>query len=205
MGRIAVLTGDIINSRGDLSARWMGLAKPLFRQFGDAPADWEIYRGDEFQLRLPIEKALWVAIQLKALVKQVENLDVRLGIGLGDETIRSGRIGESNGSAYQRSGKSFDMLKKSNSNLRIASGDESYDRSLNLMLALALEFMDAWSSVSAEVMALVLENPDASQEVLARRLEINQSAVSQRLKRARKDLVLRLLNYYEQTHNNTYS
>ncbi len=203
MTSIAVLTGDIINSRGDVSARWMGLVKPLFGQFGESPADWEIYRGDEFQLRLPQQKALSVAIRLKALVKQVENLDVRLGIGLGEETVRSGRIGESNGTAYQRSGKSFELLKKIDRTLQIATGKEEYDRSMNLMLALALDFMDGWSTVSAEVMALVLANPKASQEKLARQLDINQSAVSQRLKRARKELVQQLLDYYEQTYNTT--
>jgi predicted transcriptional regulator len=67
------------------------------------------------------------------------------------------------------------------------------------MLALALDFMDDWSPVSAEVMALVLAQPEASQESLAEVLKIKQSAVSQRLKRARKDLVAELLEYYSQT------
>jgi DNA-binding Lrp family transcriptional regulator len=68
------------------------------------------------------------------------------------------------------------------------------------MLTLALNFMGSWSQVSAEIMALVLARPEAQQEELAQQLNIRQSAVSQRLKRARKDLVLELLDYYTQTY-----
>jgi hypothetical protein len=200
MPEIAILTGDIINSKEDASARWIGILKPFFKQFGQSPGDWEIYRGDEFQLRLPQESALKAAIQIKALTKQLKNLDVRLGIGLGEESIRHRKIGESNGTAYQRSGKTFETLKQYDYSMRIATGRESYDRVLNLMLALALNFMDSWSQVSAEIMALVLAHPEAQQEELAQQLDIRQSAISQRLKRARKDLVLELLDYYAQTY-----
>jgi hypothetical protein len=199
MKTIAIITGDIINSTQDISARWIGVLKPFFRQFGETPEDWEIYRGDEFQLRLAPEAALRTAIQLKALVKQQKSQDVRLGIGLGEESLRTRRVGESNGTAYQRSGKAFESLREYPFSMRIATGCEAYDRGLNLMLALALDFMDDWSPVSAEVMALVLAQPEASQESLAEVLKIKQSAVSQRLKRARKDLVAELLEYYSQT------
>ncbi len=200
MAAIAVITGDIINSRADTAATWISRLKPLFHQFGKSPMDWEIYRGDEFQLRLPQQAALKTAIQIKALVKQEEALDVRLGIGLGEESFKSTRIGESNGTAYQRSGKSFESLIQHSCNLRMDSGRDVYDRGLNLMLELALDFMDGWSPVSAEVMALVLAWPEASQDALARELHIRQSAVSQRLKRARKDLVAKLLEYYQYTY-----
>jgi hypothetical protein len=199
MKDIAIITGDIINSTQDTSARWIGVLKPFFHQFGETPGDWEIYRGDEFQLRLPQEDALKTAIQLKALVKQQKRQDVRLGIGLGEESLRNRRVGESNGTAYQRSGRSFESLRDYPYSMRIATGREGYDRGLNLMIALALDFMDNWSPVSAEVMALVLARPEASQESLAEVLNIKQSAVSQRLKRARKDLVAELMDYYTQT------
>lgn len=199
MQDIAILTGDIVNSREDESARWIEVVKPFFRSLGESPEDWEIYRGDEFQVRVGRKSALTVAIQIKALVKQQKNLDVRLAIGLGEESIRHPKIGESNGTAYQRSGKTFETLKEQPYRMRLASGEAAYDQTLNLMLALALDFMDQWSPVSAETMALVLSHPQASQEALAKRLGVRQSAVSQRLKRARYDLVRELQEYYAQT------
>nr|WP_245224659.1 sigma factor-like helix-turn-helix DNA-binding protein [Pseudozobellia sp. WGM2] len=59
--------------------------------------------------------------------------------------------------------------------------------------------MDDWSPVSAEIVVLALDNPDASQTEIAKRLNIQQSAVSQRQKRARLDLVHQLLAYYSKT------
>lgn len=194
---IAIITGDIINSEEHPSSEWIGELKAYFNRFGAAPMQWEIYRGDEFQLKLTSDNALVSAIQIKAILKMVKGLDVRMGIGIGLETYVGTGVSESNGSAHQRSGRKFESLKESKVNLSIATGNESYDRTLNLMLRLALDFMDSWSVVSAEIVALVLDNPEASQKEIAKKLNIKQSAVSQRIKRARLDLVLDLLGYYQ--------
>ncbi len=195
---VAIITGDIINSQNHKSSEWLGVLKNYFSQLGESPMDWEIYRGDEFQLKVPCEKALRVAIHVKALVKSVKNLDVRMGIGLGEETFVGTSVSESNGPAYQRSGKTFDSLREDKLNLMVSTGSEPHDRTLNLMLKLASNFMDDWSTVSAEIIVLALENPEASQQEIAEKLDIRQSAVSQRQKRARLDLVHELLGYYAQ-------
>ncbi|WP_047245111.1 SatD family protein [Maribacter thermophilus] len=194
---IAIITGDIVNSENHPSSEWMDILKEYFSRFGPAPMNWEIYRGDEFQLKVTQENALLVAIQIKAILKSIKGLDVRMGIGIGLETYIGSGVSESNGPAYQRSGRKLESLKDSKVNLSIATGNEFYDRTLNLMLRLALDFMDDWSVVSAEIIALVLDEPNASQKEIAKKLGIKQSAVSQRLKRARLNLVLDLLDYYE--------
>lgn len=194
---IAIITGDIINSEGHDSAKWMDTLKQYFLRFGPSPMNWEIYRGDEFQLKVTRDNALLTAIQIKALVKSIKDLDVRMAIGIGLETYIGSGVSESNGPAYQRSGRKLESIKDGKVNLSIATGNEFYDHTLNLMLHLALDFMDNWSVVSAEIMALVLDDPNASQKEIAKKLGIKQSAVSQRLKRARLDLVMDLLAYYE--------
>ncbi|MBQ4914859.1 winged helix-turn-helix transcriptional regulator [Maribacter sp. MMG018] len=194
---IAIITGDIVNSQEHPSSEWMGVLKEYFSRFGPSPMNWEIYRGDEFQLKVTQDNALFVAIQIKAILKSIKGLDVRMGIGIGLETYIGSGVSESNGPAYQRSGRKLESLKDSRVNLSIATGNEFYDRTLNLMLRLALDFMDDWSVVSAEIIALVLDEPNASQKEIAKKLGIKQSAVSQRLKRARLNLVLDLLDYYE--------
>ena len=193
---VAVITGDIINSENYSASEWLGMLKKYFATLGDSPKDWEIYRGDEFQLRVPKARALEIAIGIKALIKTIKGLDVRMGIGIGEETYVGAGVSESNGSAYQRSGRTFESLKEAKINLTLATGDDFYDDTLNLLIKLALDFMDDWSIVSAEIVALVLENPTASQQEIAEQLGIQQSAVSQRQKRARLDLVLELLAYY---------
>lgn len=198
---IAIITGDIINSENHEASKWLGILKKYLSTLGESPIDWEVYRGDEFQLKISYEHVLEAAIHIKALIKTIKGLDVRMGIGLGTETFKGAGVSESNGPAYRRSGRTFESLKEDKLNLTIATGSGFYDDTLNLMLKLALDFMDDWSTVSAEIVVLTLENPDASQKELAERLGIQQSAVSQRQTRARLDLVFELLDYYEKILN----
>lgn len=194
---IAIITGDIINSEQYPTTPWLPILKSYFSTFGDSPLTWEIYRGDEFQLKVNRKNALRTAIHIKALVKTIKGLDVRMGIGVGLETFVGSGLGESNGTAYQRSGRKFETLKQNRVNLSIATGDTFEEDTLNLMIQLALDFMDGWSVVSAEIMAAMLDDASAPQKIVAKKLGIKQSAVSQRLKRARYDLVLALLSYYD--------
>ncbi len=196
---IAIITGDIINSEEHQASEWIDTLKNQFSKWGETPMDWEIYRGDEFQLKIDPSKALIAAIQLKALIKSVKGLDVRMAIGVGSESYKGVSVSESNGTAYQRSGKTFERLKDSKVNLVFATGNIEVDKNLNLMIKLALDFMDQWSSVSAEIMAIALINSTSSQQEIAELLGIQQSAVSQRQKRARFQLVLELIQYYSQT------
>jgi len=198
---IAIITGDIINSEAHRASQWIPVLKQYFSQLGDDPKEWEIYRGDEFQLKVSPKQALISAIQIKAMIKSVKNLDVRLGIGLGDETFSGAGVSESNGTAYQRSGRVFEGLKERKLNLAFASGNAAYDNTFNLMLKLALDFMDDWSTVSAEIITLALQQPKTSQKEMAKQLNIQQSAVSQRQKRARLELVQDLLEFYSHTLN----
>lgn len=64
------------------------------------------------------------------------------------------------------------------------------------MIRLALDFMDEWTSVSAEIIAIAMSTPNKAQQEIAKELNIQQSAISQRQKRARLDLVLQLLDYF---------
>ena len=196
---VAVITGDIIGSKKTETGEWMSKLKDYLGQWGDSPVAWGIYRGDELQLKTDITHALRAALHLKAIIKSIRGLNIRLSIGVGNETYTGATISESNGTAYQRSGRNLEQLKKEKVNLRLTTGDGNYDKTLNLMLRLALDFMDAWSPVSAEIVSAYLSNPTASQAILAKKFNIKQSAVSQRQKRARLDLVLELLEYYEST------
>ena len=171
--------------------------KKYFGNKGSTPKDWEIYRGDQFQIRTAPENALWMAVQIKALIKCIKPLDVRMSIGIGNETFVGSRVSQSNGEAYQRSGMVFETLREQKLNLAIVTGDKDRDRTLNLIVRLALDFMDNWSPVSEEIVSRTLDHPKDSQQQMADRLGIRQSAVSKRLNRARMDLVLDVLRYYD--------
>jgi hypothetical protein len=192
----SVITGDIIGSRQQKSDHWVDDLKSILAPFGSTPNKWEVYRGDEFQIEIPNpEDALLAAILVKAHLRAIKS-DARMSIGFGDKTHNAKRISESNGSAFIHSGELFETLKKQKVTLALRTGDNSFDEKLNLMLQLALTFMDSWLVQSAEFVAAAIENPTLSQEELGQKLGINQAAVSRRQKRAQFDLVMNLDRYF---------
>ena len=193
---IGIITGDIVNSRKLSSEIWMDGLKQLLNIFGKNPIEWEIYRGDEFQLEIKNpEDTLLIALRIKAYFKTLK-LDARMSIGFGDKTYEANKISESNGTAFSRSGEVFETLKKQKINLAINSSDEAFNAEINLMLRLSLTFTDNWLVQSAELVLISIENPSLSQEEIGVKLGINQAAVSKRQKRAQFDLVMEMEHYF---------
>ncbi|RTY80640.1 hypothetical protein EKL97_10245 [Flavobacterium sp. LS1P28] len=199
---ISIITGDIINSRQLPSAIWIDGLKELLNTRGKNPSEWEIYRGDEFQIEITNpEEALLTALQIKAYLKTLK-LDARMSIGFGDKTYSGATISESNGTAFVRSGELFETLKKLKTTLVINSGTSDLDTEINLMLRLGLTFMDNWLAQSAEFIVVSMANKMLSQEEIGTKLGINQAAVSRRRKRAQFDLVLELDNHFRKKIKN---
>ncbi|OEJ98520.1 transcriptional regulator [Flavivirga aquatica] len=191
---ISIITGDIINSKESPPEQWLNALKSILSIYGNTPAQWEIFRGDSFQLEIDPKKALEAAFLIKAIIKQFKNTDVRLAIGLGEKTYHSEKITEANGSAFVNSGECFEQLKKTT--LAIKSPFETFDEQINLMLNLALLTVDNWTSTSAILIKTALEHPNLNQKKLAEHLKKTQGNISQGLKRAGYDEILKLLYYY---------
>lgn len=192
----SIITGDIIGSRQQKSEHWVEDLKKILVPFGETPSKWEVYRGDEFQIEVKNpEEALLTAILIKAHLRAIKS-DARMSIGFGDKTHNAEKISESNGSAFINSGELFETLKKQKVTLAMRTGNDEIDEKLNLMMQLALTFMDSWLVQSAEFVAVAIENPALSQEELGQKLGINQAAVSRRQKRAQFDLVMNLDRYF---------
>jgi len=192
----SIITGDIIDSRQQESEHWVEDLKKILAPLGETPGQWEVYRGDEFQIEVKNpEEALLTAILVKAHLRAIKS-DARMSIGFGDKTHDAEKISESNGSAFINSGELFETLKKQKVTLAMRTGIDEIDEKLNLMIQLALTFMDSWLVQSAEFVAIAIENPTLSQEELGQKLGINQAAVSRRQKRAQFDLVMNLDRYF---------
>ncbi|MCC5919610.1 MAG: SatD family protein [Cyclobacteriaceae bacterium] len=192
---IAVLTGDIINSQKVNPSEWMKVLKNVLRHYGKEPKQWEIYRGDSFQLKVDLEDALTAAIHIKAYIKQIKPLDVRVGIGLGDINYDSHRITESNGAAFVRSGEIFESMGKQT--LGIKSGQETFDDKFNHFLALITFIMNNWTPVSAEAMKIAIEHPDKTQKEMAAIVNKSQSNLSEIFSRAGRDEIMKTIAYYK--------
>ncbi len=194
----SIITGDIIQSQKVKPSVWLDILKTQLNTLGQNPQKWEIFRGDSFQAEVdnPLN-ALQTAIKIKAAIKCIKQLDVRLAIGIGDKTHNAIKITESNGSAFVYSGNQFEKIKKEKTNLAIASPCEIFNRDMNLFIKLASIAMDNWSINSAQTVKIALENPEKSQKELGELLGIKQNAVSSRLKRAYFDEIKALLEIYK--------
>ncbi|WP_158860182.1 transcriptional regulator [Lunatibacter salilacus] len=193
----AVITGDIIGSTKISPENWLPVLKAALKTWGKEPADWEIYRGDSFQLKIsnPMQ-AIEAAVYIKAAIKTILELDVRLGIGLGEINYTAKKITESNGTAFIHSGEVFEQLSKMNQEMAIKSPWDQFDMEMNLMLKLALIPMNQWTVSAAIAVWEVLKKPDLTQKELGAKLGITQHAVSARLSRAHMEVIQEWMAYY---------
>jgi hypothetical protein len=195
---ISVITGDIIKSRKTPAETWLKVLKKELNKLGDTPRQWEVYRGDSFQAEVKdAAVALTVAIKLKAALKSIKGVDVRIAIGIGDKTYSAKHITESNGSAFVYSGELMGELKSRKVNMAVKSSNVKFDDEMNLYLKLALVTMDKWTTTAAETMHATLEYPDKLQKELGKLLKKPQNAVSTRLKRARSIEINEVLRIYQ--------
>lgn len=194
----SVITGDIINSRGVSSpATWLTVLKEALAHIASGPKYWEIFRGDSFQVEVQdYRKAFRTTVYLKACLKEIKDLDVRMAIGIGDKTHEGATISESNGQAFVFSGELFETLKKEKRNLAIKTGVQETDDDLNLFFRLGLIAMDNWTPNSAQIVKLSMDHPDLSQQELGDLIGIRQNTVSERQKRAYLDEIMALDRMY---------
>lgn len=183
-------------TNGDQSLLWLEQLKAALGHFGVSPHDWQIYRGDSFQLWVENpENSIAIAIWLKAVMRSlgIKGLDVRMAIGVGRVDYVSDQVIESNGEAFIYSGTLFDTLKKRT--LAIKTPWHELDKSINLCLKLALLTMDRWTANSAQIVSLSMQMPHATQSEIAQELNIPQSRVSEGLDRAGYEAIMEMEQY----------
>ncbi len=181
---ICIITGDVVGSR-KIKEPWLASLKASLRYLSKKANDWEIFRGDSFQLEIAAENAFWAATYLKACIRVNKAADVRMGMGLGAINKGKGKITEATGDAFVYSGNAFDGLKLAKVNLAIKSSYADFDEEMNVMIKLALIAMDSWGTATAEVVKHAMENESLLQNELAALSGRTQSSVSEALKRAR--------------------
>ncbi len=183
---IAVITGDIINSRQyDDPGKWLAGLKELLATVSAGPQFWDIYRGDSFQVELADpEEAFTVVMKIKATIRSYKGLDARLAVGIGEKTYAASKITESNGPAFVYSGELLEQLKDKKEPLAIRSPWKDWDEEVNASLSLAVVIMDQWKPRTAWLVSSIMGNPGKSQQEIAELLDMQQAGVSQGLNRA---------------------
>ncbi len=193
---IAVLTGDIINSRKVNSEDWLPKLKDFFIKVTNNLEKWEIYRGDSFQLQVKVEEALITAICIKALIKTNSKIDVRISIGIGDVSFKGKKVIESYGTAFINSGEAFEKLK--NNTLIIKTPFEEIDNYFNPIFKLLSFIIDNWKPVTSETVFYALMNRGLLQKEIAERLEKDKTTVNRALKRGAYEEIVEIIDLFNQ-------
>lgn len=196
---VAVITGDIINSRTRTNQdAWMKPLKRIFSKYGKMPATWEIFRGDSFQLEISDpSQALLTALEIKATIKSQEGLDIRMSIGIGEKNYTAKRITESNGEAFIASGEAFNQLPQQKRTLVIVTPWAAFNEAIDVMLKLAAIPMDKWTPLMAEIVKASIENPNSIQSDIASKLKRkSQSDISTGRRRAAYEEIMAMENYF---------
>lgn len=206
MGIDAVLTGDLVASRRINDTDIEKVIKSLKdsfdeinRQLLNGNGTFEIFRGDSFQALIPQpELALLVAIIIRARLRTYTPSfsllphhktdkpilyaysDARIAIGVGTIRYHAGRITESQGEAFQKSGHSFDALQKENERLAIETPWDNVNNELAVGCKLADALISKWTASTAEAMYHHLLF-GTSQKELATQFDITQPGVHKRL------------------------
>jgi hypothetical protein len=199
---ISVITGDIIQSRTTANPLWLPKLKKTLSLLGKSPRTWQVFRGDSFQVEIkdPAE-AFLTAIRIKATIKTIRNLDVRMAIGIGNKKYSSNKITESDGEAFANSGETFETLKKAKKNLAIKSPWSDFDREMNVCFTLGCIPMDNWTANSAELVHILVTRRHLTQKALARRLGVSQPSVSERQNRSHFEEIMQLDELYREKIN----
>lgn len=192
----AVLVGDIVNSRQENPEIYLNELKTVLHQYAKYKNDYQIYRGDSFQIRVEPEKAFICACHLKAAIKKHKKLDIKISIGIGYEEVYSNRVAESSGSAYLYSGDRFDMIGKNL--LVIQSSDAVYNQTMNLIFGLFMHIANNWQPAMAYIISERLKHPNKTLRELSPIVKKSHSTISTALKRGSFKELQKVNKYYIQ-------
>lgn len=196
----AIITGDIINSRAVKTKNWLPVLEEVLQKVALQKGSWEIFRGDSFQVEVAVEKVLHAAVYLKIMMKTIDLLNVRMGVGIGQKEYSSPSIKKSNGEAFVFSGEAFEQLKKNSFLLKTRSTNT--DHQINIIFDLMMLMIDKWNANVCKTVLFALDYPDYTQVELAKKLNKNQSQISRELNKSGFDEVYNAITLCQQIINN---
>ena len=212
---VAVITADLVDSslyeeeflNSVLNTLQLEFEK-IQNEYGQKSVQFEIYRGDSFQGIIQEPKwALRIGLQIKTAVNQIPSretssgravsklADFNLALGIGSLELQRDSIAESNGQAFQFSGRTLDEMKSETQCTKIKTIDEEINEEFNTSFFLMDLLMDKWSTASAEVVYHLMQG--LKEREIAERIKISQSAVNQRKKASGWEAIAKLVERYE--------
>lgn len=219
----AVITADIVHSskmtNEERKLLYTKVEEVLRVTDQDFKTKSEIYRGDSFQCLVQHPKlALRVALIIKTFIRslnlseahEVRSItgkrpkqtiifplwlfDVRMAIGIGNVEMPMHNLSNSDGTAFQLSGRLLDELKDSKQRFAIASNDHN-QKHLEIEAALLDAIIGKATALQCEVIYYKLLYYTETQ--IAKELNVQQAAVNQRSISGNWNVINRFVKYFE--------
>jgi len=203
MDTVAVITGDIVNSSLIVKEKREHLLYALKTSFNEINREilkepkspFEIFRGDSFQvvIKKP-ELSLLISLLIRAKLRSIiidkksesqpvkKSWDARIAIGIGNITFNSKKVIESDGQAFQFSGKLLDAMSNSKTKprLNIKTPWEDVNTELEVPISFTDAIVSVWSVFQAEAFFLHLLRNE-TQISLAEQLGRAQPTIRKRM------------------------
>lgn len=204
MNTKGIITGDVVAS-SEIPPGLREQLLPTIRRTVEelraiSPMEIEFFRGDSFQIIVDApEKVLKIAVLLRAGLKsrtpgQDKLWDARISIGVGGISLRAEKIVESDGEAFQFSGRGLDEIGKHR--LAIKTPWSHVNEELSVSTLFADDIVTGWTQAQAEVVYLSLLH-DTTQKEVASLMGKSAQNVNKLLSTARESLVRAYLERYE--------
>jgi len=209
----AVVTGDIKNftslsdnRREKLILETESLLKTMVVHEKDA----KMFRGDSYQfitadiggvLMMCLKLICWFKMYVADLPPKERNLlryNTRLGtrqsIGIGEIAYKGKSVLDSDGQAFHLSGRVFDDMQK-NDILKLTTFDEERNNTYEIILTYINLLIKQWTASQAETIYYLLTMEEATQEKIARKMDMTQPGVANSLRFARWKEVEKGINF----------
>jgi hypothetical protein len=195
---LTIITGDIVNSRSVTPEVWLNPLKELFNEISYSENDWDIFRGDSFQVSVQAKDAFRIAVLIKTVIKMNSSnkIDVRMAVGIGENDSRVDKVSEATGQAFEYSGELLDNLTQVDVHLGIKTPWKEIDEEFNMMFKLALIVLNSWTVNTSEVAHELFKNPGITQTELAKKFDLAQSTINARIKRGSVYEIIELETYF---------
>lgn len=209
----SVITGDIIDS-SSIHLKYRDILLESIYKIADdlsiiEPLKIEIFRGDSFQMLVDKpENSMKIAILFRAGLKcctpvECNKLwDARLSIGVGGISYRANSILQSDGEAFQYSGRELDAMGKCR--LVVKTNCDDLNEELKVSTSFADDIISSWTkSQSQAIYQSLLYN--IPQKVIAQKLQKSAQNISKLLSAAKIELIRKYLNRFSQLISNKIS
>ncbi len=179
----AVITGDLIKSRKiasqDFDVIRYRLEQVLTYLSDKYDAEYDVYRGDSFQIIFPsmnysIISALLIRLALKSVKTSGQKFDARISIGLGTVETQRTKLRSSTGEAFNLSGIGLDKLK--GQNIGVFTNSTEFQSRISLLIKFVDAKIDNLTQVQIHALYEYLIDENNNHDEIAKRL--NKSRVN---------------------------